>query len=132
MTTPYKPEGYASVSVYIMAEGAQRVIDFVTATFSATLLRRMDNADGTIMHAELRIDDTVIMLADAQPDFPGFPVWMHVYVPDVDATYQRALAAGGISVQEPVQKGDPDKRSGVQDPAGNTWWISTQTAVESE
>lgn len=126
MTTRYKPDGYASVSVYMMAEGAQCVVDFLAQTFDATTLRRMDHADGTINHAELLVDDTVVMLAEAGGDFPGFPVWVHVYVPDVDATYQRALAAGGLSVQEPVQKGDPDKRSGVKDPAGNVWWISTQ------
>ena len=126
MNLPYKPEGYASVSVYIMAEGAQRVIDFLKATFDARELRRHDNPDGTIMHAEVQIDDTVIMLADAGEGYPAFPVWLHVYVPDLDATYQRALQAGGVSVQEPVQKGDPDRRGGVKDPAGNTWWIATQ------
>ncbi|MDY7230484.1 VOC family protein [Hyalangium rubrum] len=126
MSRVYKPEGYASVSVYVMANGAQRVIDFLKKTFDAKDLRRYDNPDGTIMHAEVRIDDTVVMISDGGGNFPAFPVWLHVYVPDVDATYQRALAAGGISVQEPQQKGDPDRRGGVKDPAGNTWWISTQ------
>ena len=57
---------------------------------------------------------------------PAFPVWLHVYVPDVDATYRRALAAGGTGIQAPEQKDDPDRRAGVQDPAGNVWWIATQ------
>jgi len=79
------------------------------------------------MHAEVRLDDTVVMLADASGAYPAFPVWLHVYVPDAQATYKRALAAGGVSVQEPVQKqGDPDLRGGVKDPCGNTWWMSTQ------
>jgi uncharacterized glyoxalase superfamily protein PhnB len=51
---------------------------------------------------------------------------VHVYVPDVDDTYNRALAAGGVSVQEPVKKEDDDKRGGVMDPGGTTWWISTK------
>jgi uncharacterized glyoxalase superfamily protein PhnB len=126
LTQSYKPEGYASVSVYVMADGAQRVIDFLKKTFDAQQLRRFDGPDGSIMHAEVRIDDTVVMISDGGGQFPAFPVWIHVYVPDVDATYRRALAAGGVSVQEPVQKGDPDRRCGVKDPAGNTWWISTQ------
>ncbi len=126
MSQSYKPEGYSSVAVYIMADGAQRVIDFVKQAFDAEELRRSDNPDGSIMHAEVRIDDTVVMLADAGGEFPPFPVWLHVYVPDVDATYQRALATGGVSVQEPRQQNDPDRRSGVRDPAGNTWWIATQ------
>ena len=81
------------------------------------------------MHAEVRIDDTVVMMADAGGKYPAFPIWLHVYVPEVDATYQRALEAGGISVQEPQQReGDPDRRGGLKDPAGNTWWISTPKA----
>jgi uncharacterized glyoxalase superfamily protein PhnB len=126
MNRPYKPEGYPSVSAYVMVDGAQRVIDFLKKTFDATELRRYDSPDGTIMHAEMRIDDTVVMLSDGGGQFPAFPIWLHVYVPDVDETYRRALEAGGVSVQEPVQKGDPDRRGGVKDPSGNTWWISTQ------
>ncbi|HEX8441730.1 VOC family protein [Archangium sp.] len=126
MTRPYKPEGYPSVSAYVMVDGAQRVIDFLKKTFDAQELRRYDQPDGSIMHVEVRIDDTVVMLSDGGGQFPAFPIWLHVYVPDVDETYRRALAAGGVSVQEPQQKGDPDRRGGVKDPSGNTWWISTQ------
>lgn len=122
----YKPDGYTSVAVYIIANGAQRVIEFLKKTFDARELRRYDSPDGTIHHAEVRIDDTVVMLADGGGDFPPEPVQVHVYVPDVDKTYRRALDAGGVSVQEPKQKEDPDKRGGVKDPAGNTWWIATQ------
>ncbi len=131
MNQSYKPEGYSSVAVYIMADGAQSVIDFLKHTFDAQELRRFNNPDGSIMHAEVRIDDTVVMLADAGGNFPAFPVWLHVYVPDVDATYQRALAAGGVSVQAPEQKDDPDRRGGVKDPAGNTWWIATQVGQKT-
>jgi PhnB protein len=127
VSAPTKPPGYSTVSVYLVAQGAQSVIDFLRNTFDAVPLRRFDNPDGTIMHSEVRIDDSVIMIADSGRPYPAFPVWLHVYVEDVDKTYQRALAAGGTSVQEPVRKeGDPDKRGGVKDPAGNTWWIATQ------
>ena len=127
MNGSYKPQGYASVSVYIMADGAQRVIDFLEKTFGARQTRRTDLPDGSIMHAEVQIDDTVVMIADGSGEFPAFPVWLHVYVSDVNATYQRALEAGGISVQEPSQvEAEPDRRGGVKDPSGNTWWIATQ------
>lgn len=127
MGTEWKPEGYTSVSVYLVAEGAQRVIDFLKKTFGATDLRRFVTEDGKIMHAEVQIGDTVVMIADAGGNYPAFPVWLHVYVPDAEETYKKALAAGGVSVQEPVRKeGDPDRRGGVKDPCGNTWWISTQ------
>lgn len=129
MNASWKPENYNSVSVYIVADGAQHVIDFVKETFGAAELRRFDAPGGKIMHAEVRIDDTVVMIADAGGAYPASPAWLHVYVPDAQATYKKALAAGGVSVQEPVRKqGDPDLRGGVKDPCGNTWWISTQSA----
>jgi PhnB protein len=133
MSGLYKPSGYSSLSPYIVANNAQRVIDFLKKTFEAEPLRRFENTDGSIMHAEVRIDDTVVMIADASAKFPAFPIWLHVYVADVETTYRRALAAGGVSVQEPEQKeGDPDRRGGVTDPAGNTWWISTQKEALEE
>ena len=127
MRVTSKPDGYSSVSPYLVVPGAQRVIDFLQRTFEVTALRRFDLPDGSIMHAELRIDDTVVMIADGGGQWPPFPSWLHVYVSDVDATYRRAMAAGGTSVQPPEQKpGDPDRRGGVMDPGGNTWWIATQ------
>ena len=128
MEQSYKPRGYNSVSAYLVAEGAQRVIDFLAATFGAKTLRRFDRPDGKVMHAEVMIDDTVVMVADVPPGAAARPLDLHVYVPDVDATYRLALAAGGVSVQEPASKGggDPDRRDGVKDPAGNTWWVATQ------
>ena len=126
MSSGYKPQGYNDVSVYIVTDGAQRVVDFLKKTFDAEELRRFDTPDGKIMHGEVRVGDTVVMIADDGANYPAFPAWLHVYVKDVDAAYKKALEAGGTSVQAPVRKEDPDKRGGVKDPAGNTWWISTQ------
>ncbi len=127
MSIPRKPEGYSTVSPYLIVVGAQRVIDFLKKALDATELRRHGLPDGSVMHAEVRIGDTVVMLGDAGGDWPAVPAHLHVYVDDVDATYRRALAAGGVSVQEPTRReGEPDRRGGVKDPAGNTWWIATQ------
>ncbi len=127
MPSAYKPNGYTSLAPYLMVSGAHRVLDFLAAAFGAVALRRFEAPDGSILHAEVRIDDTVIMLSEGGGPYPPFPAWVHLYLPDVDAAYHRALAAGGRSVQPPEQKpGDPDRRGGVADPAGNTWWISTQ------
>jgi PhnB protein len=127
MDQSYKPQGYSSVSAYVVANGAQRVIDFLINAFDARQTRRYDMPDGSVMHAEVQIDDTVVMIADGGGNNPPFPVWLHVYVPDVDASYRRALDAGGLHVDEPKQReGDPDRRAGVKDPAGNIWWIATQ------
>lgn len=122
----WKPDSYPSMSPYIMVDNAARVIDFLVKVFDGVELRRHETPDGRVMHTEVRIDDSVVMLSDSTDQWPAFPIWLHLYVRDVDATYRRALEAGAEAVQAPVQKGDPDRRGGVKDPAGNTWWISTQ------
>ena len=123
----WKPESYSSVSPYLVVAGAQEVIDFLKATFGATELRRYDMPDGSVMHAEVRIDDSVIMLGDGGEAFPPFPSLIHVYVNDVDRVFARAIAAGGTPVEQPrTREGDPDKRGSVKDPCGNTWAIATQ------
>ncbi len=127
MSASFRPEGYPAVSPYLIAAGAQQVIDFVKQVFGATELRRYDMPDGSIMHAEVRIEDSVVMIGDAGGNWPAVPAHLHVYVSDVDATYRRALEAGGVSVQPPERKGDdPDRRGGVKDAACKTWSISTQ------
>ncbi|HEY8429017.1 MAG TPA: VOC family protein [Sandaracinaceae bacterium] len=125
MPPTYKPEGYTSVAPYLIVDGAARTIEFLTRAFGAVELRRYPTPDGRVMHAEVRIDDTVVMLSDGASGWPPQPAHVHVYVPDVDAAYRRALEAGATSVQEPVQKDDPDKRGGVRDAGGTTWWIAT-------
>jgi PhnB protein len=122
----YKPHTYTTVSPYLIVDGASETIEFLTNVFGATELRRENNATGKINHAEVRLEDTVLMLADSAEGWPSVPTHVHVYVPDVDATYQRAVEAGAVSVQEPVKKEDADKRSGVKDARGTTWWIATK------
>jgi PhnB protein len=121
----YKPSGYTSVSPYLIVDGASRTIDFLVKVFGAEPLRRFDAPNGAVMHGEVRIDDTVLMLADASEGWPAIPANVHIYVPDVDAAYRRALEAGATSLQEPVQKDDPDRRGGVKDASGVSWWIGT-------
>ena len=121
-----KPDGYPSVSPYLIVGGAAGTIDFLKQAFGAVELRRFPAEDGGIRHAEVRIDDSVVMLADGVEGWPPVPSHVHVYVPDVDDTYRRALAAGAESVQEPMQKGDEDRRGGVKDSGGTTWWIATR------
>lgn len=124
----WKPEGYPMVSAYLITSDAQAVIDFLVATLEAEALRRFEMPDGSIMHAEVRIDDSVVMIGEAGENWPPVPCHIHVYVPDVDRTHARALANGATEVQAPEQKeGDADRRGGVKDPGGNTWWFATQT-----
>jgi uncharacterized glyoxalase superfamily protein PhnB len=122
----HKPDGYSTVSPYLIVSGADATIRFLGEVFGARELRRYAAPDGKLMHAEVQIDDSVIMLADGVDAWPPVPSHVHVYVEDVDATYRRALTHGATSVQEPVKKDDPDKRGGVKDAGGTTWWISTK------
>ncbi|MGP4076930.1 VOC family protein [Halobacillus sp. K22] len=123
----YKPQGYSSVSPYLMTDDAHALIHFLKEAFAGKELRRYERDDGSIMHAEVKLDDSVIMIGQSAEGWPGYKAHIHLYVPDSLATYRQALEAGGQSVQEPGNKeDDPDRRGGVSDPAGNTWWISTQ------
>ncbi len=121
----YKPEGYTAVAPYLVVDGASKTIEFVVRALDAVEIRRFAGDDGRIMHAEVRIDDTVVMIADPPEGRPATPSSVHVYVTDVDASYKRALEAGGESVQEPIQRDDPDRRCGVKDSGGTTWWLAT-------
>ena len=126
MATDYKPKDYTTVSPYLIVRDAARTIRFLKDVFDATELRSYPNEEGKLMHAEVRIEDSIVMMGDAAPSWPALDAHVHVYVPNVDVTYKKALAHGATSVQEPVKKQDEDKRGGVKDPGGTTWWISTR------
>ncbi|HEY0158061.1 MAG TPA: VOC family protein [Thermoanaerobaculia bacterium] len=122
----HKPENYSTVSPYLIVNGASETIAFLERVFGAVELRRFPDESGKLMHSEVRIDDTVLMIADGAEGWPPLQSHVHVYVADVDATYRFALEAGAESVQEPVRKQDEDKRGGVKDAGGTTWWIATK------
>lgn len=123
----YKPSNYNSLSPYLIVDNAQELVNQLTAVFNATVLRRYDRPDGSIMHIELQLDDSVIMLSNSTAQYPAHKTMLHFYVPDVLATYRRALDNGCMPVSEPVnQPGDPDTRGSFYDAAGNHWSVSTQ------
>jgi uncharacterized glyoxalase superfamily protein PhnB len=123
----YKPEGYNSVSPYLIVDGAQKMIDLIKKIFSARELRRYAMPDGKIVHAEVKVDDSVIMMADATAMHPPNQLLIHVYVADSDSVYKGALDAGCEAVQAPREhEGDPDRRGIFKDFAGNLWSVSTQ------
>jgi PhnB protein len=126
MKSSYKPEGYNTVSPYPIVNDAHTTVAFLVEVFGGVKLRQSLNDEGKLIHAEVRIDDTVVMLADGGDGWSPMPAHVHIYVSDVDATYQRAIAAGAMSVQAPLKKEDEDKRGGVKDAGGTTWWIATK------
>ena len=122
----YKPDGYTDVAPYLIVDGAQRTLDFLVEVFGGERLRHFPSPDGKIIHAEVRIGDTVVMLADGTEQWTPIGAHVHVYVEDSSAVYRRALAAGADGVQEPVRKEDEDRRGGFRDPGGTTWWVATR------
>ena len=129
MNSPYKPQGYNSLSPYLVIDGAQALIDLLDIIFGIEVLRRYERPDGGILHAEIRLDDTVLMVADANEQYPPKQHLLHVYVPDVDAVFAKALAAGCQEVQPPQQSDDdPDRRGMFADFAGNTWAVAAQAS----
>jgi uncharacterized glyoxalase superfamily protein PhnB len=122
----WKPAGYPSMSPYLISPDAEALIRFAEAAFGGVLLRRFDRPDGSLMHAEVRIDDSLLMIGGGATAARSEAPHVHLYVPDVQAAFARAVEAGGSVVQEPQRKGDDDLRGGVRDPAGTTWWLASQ------
>lgn len=131
MSMKYKPHGYNSVSPYFVVDGAQKLIDILLELFNGEQLRKYSRPDGTIMHAEIRIDDSVLMFGNSSERFPPNQLLTHVYVKDVDSIYQKALDLGCSPIEKPKeQEGDPDRRGSFMDFAGNMWSIGTQLRDE--
>jgi PhnB protein len=127
MKNDFKPKGYNSVSPYFIVNGAQKFIDLMKDVFDAKQLRRYDMPDGTIMHAEVQIEDSVIMIGDSSEKYLPVQLVMHVYVPDVEEIFEKAINAGCEIIERPKERdGDPDRRGTFKDFAGNMWSVATQ------
>ena len=127
------PEGYHSVTPYLIVRGGAAAIEYYTKAFGAVELFRMPAPGGTVGHAEIKIGDSIIMLADEHPDMGyngpqtmgGSPVTLMIYVEDVDTVFERAVTAGG-TVKETLQdKFYGDRMGTVVDPFGHIWHIAT-------
>ncbi len=120
------PEGFHSVTPCLFVPRVARLIEFLKAAFGAVQTHpTMSRPDGTVMHAELRIGDSPLMLGEPRDEYGPMPTSLCLYVEDCDAAYRRALEAGGTSVMEPADQFYGDRNAGVRDPSGNLWWIAT-------
>jgi uncharacterized glyoxalase superfamily protein PhnB len=119
------PEGYHAITPYLVATGASKLVDFLKQAFDAQEIFRMPAPDGSIMHAEIKIGDAMVMLGEASEQWKPMPCALCLYVQDADAVYRRALQAGATSLMEPTDQFYGDRQGGVKDPSGNTWWIAT-------
>lgn len=125
MAFSYIPEGFPTVTPYLAVRGVAALIDFLKATFDATELDRIAKPDGSIMNAAVTIGNSRLMMGDPG-DRPPETAMLYVYVPDCDAVYARALAAGATSISAPADMFYGDRSGAVQDPSGNKWWIATR------
>jgi uncharacterized glyoxalase superfamily protein PhnB len=123
------PEGFHSITPYLIVEGADRFLEFMKQAFGAEQRLRVPKPDGTIMHAEVRIGDSRVELADANSQYPPRPTAIHLYVSDADSVYRRALEAGATSTHEPIDQPYGDREAGVKDAFGNYWYIATHKAA---
>ena len=122
------PDGYHTVTPYLVVEGAEKLLEYVKQAFGAEEVVRMDGPNGKIAHAEVRIGDSMIMLGNASPMQGGaMPATIHLYVDDADAMYGRAIEAGGTMLEEPADQFYGDRRAAVRDPVGNHWFMATHT-----
>lgn len=119
------PDGFHSVTPFIVVDGCKRLMNFLTDAFDAKITSSMDTDDGKIMHATVQIGDSQIMLADPMPGMPEMTAMLYLYVQDVDAVYKQALRAKGKSLREPTDEFYGDRSAGVKDEWGNQWWIAT-------
>lgn len=119
------PDGYHTITPYAIVEDPASTIDFLTGVLEGELTEKMLDGE-RIMHAEVKVGDSIIMLGGSNDDFPPAPMMGYVYIADVDAVYQAAIDAGARSVQEPEDQFYGDRTAGVVDGQGNTWWLSTR------
>jgi len=127
------PHGYHSVQPYLHVRGAAQAIEFYKSVFGATEVLRMPQPDGRVGHAEIRIGDTIVMLADEFPErgihgpqhYGGAAMTLMHYTEDCDAIYRKAVAAGSKSLREPADQFYGDRMAGFEDPFGFQWYVAT-------
>ncbi len=118
------PKGYGTVTPFLCVADAAKLIDFLKQAFGAEVTFRMNRPDGAVAHAEVQIGDSKVMIGQPAPG-QELRAMLHLYVPDTDASYRSAIAAGAESIREPADQFYGDRSAGVRDLSGNQWWIAT-------
>lgn len=121
----YIPKGLLTVTPYLHPRGAEAFIDFLKRAFDAEEIAKYATPDGAIMHAQVRIGDSALEMGEPQGPYQPLSAMFYMYVPNVDAVYNQALAAGATSISAPVDHPYGDRSGGVKDPFGHTWYIAT-------
>jgi PhnB protein len=121
----YVPKGLNNVNVYMHPLRAEPVIGFLKRAFGAQEMSKYASPDGVVHHAQIRVGDSVVEMGEAHGKYQPMPAMFYLYVPNVDAAYRRALAAGATSSQQPADQSYGDRTAAVKDTFGNQWYIAT-------
>ncbi len=121
----YKPDGYTELTPYLTVTDAHKLLHFLVSVFNAQAIRKVEELDGTLKHAAVKIGDAVLEMAEATEEWKPTPAALHVYVPDVDGTHAQAVEAGCEVLMVPQDMDYGERSSAVLDPFGNKWYIAT-------
>ena len=122
----YLPKDHNHVSPYLVVDDANEMIDFLVNTFDGQLLIKIENDDGQIMHSEVKIFDSVIMIGEGGDQYPSTTAIYHIYVPDCDVYMKKAVEYGGLISRDPETFPDGNRRGSILGPMSNTWTITTK------
>ncbi len=125
MSIDFIPKGFTSVTPYFIVTEANAFVEFIKKAFDAEQFE-MHLEEGKIRHFGFKIFGSVIEGSEASGDFGSTKISIHLYVKDCDAVYKQAINAGGKSIYEVTDMPYGERSSGIEDPCGNSWWISTQ------
>jgi len=125
----YVPKGFHTLTPYLIVKGAGKLLDFCHQAFGAQVRVRVPLPDGTLQHAEFQIGNSMLEMGDAGGKWEPLAAVLHLYVPDADAVYERAIAAGATSLYAPMDQPYGDREGGITDPCGNSWYIATHRAT---
>ncbi|MFG3339545.1 VOC family protein [Glycomyces sp. NPDC048151] len=128
----FQPEGYTTVTAWVVTEDTAKLLDFITEVFDGVETGRVATEDGSIGHAEIRVGDTMLLAFDRRPDWPEMPSLLRIWVADSDATVEKAVKAGARVVTELSDAAWGDRGARIRDPFGNIWWIMSHVEDVSE
>ena len=126
------PEGYHTITPYIMVKNLPEYITFLQKAFGAIEQSKTTSANGTVLNMELQVGTSKVMIAEARGGFEPMPMSFYMYVADVDATYERAVTNGATSLNEPANQFYGNRDCGVMDNKGNYWFIASRVEILSE
>jgi uncharacterized glyoxalase superfamily protein PhnB len=120
------PDGYHTITPFLSVHGVAQVIEFLKKAFNAEEIEKYTRPDGSVVNAEIKIGNSMVMLSEKAKDQKVFPAMLYMYVENVDSVYLQAIQSGGKAIMEPMDQFYGDRSGGVEDAAGNQWWIATR------